>query len=662
MLFFSTLIYAEDNADSGSGGTGSAENDKGHYNKAEYMYKVSVYVGKSDTVTKDASLSQDYYRIGNKPLYVKPSSFTEPKSMFTSPKNKVDYLGGAGVSSESNITVIPDNPPPPPIVNGGSITSVKNYFGDTRTLMMFVEEIANKQKGVSPEALVESMTFSIDGKVGRYSAENILPLEVNGKFQNAVPWVIVYEPVIISYLKDKKTILGFTATEYAIAQKNKWFNFKGGTDGQYLSAMTHATLPNSIVLERSWFGFTPYPPLSNSKRWSDDRIIAGGGWGMRFLKANGTNSINNNTDYDYTYRVNTDVITSVRIFADRDITPDNRHASESDYANPKKNTATVTMKANGYTKATEVVIPQGGSQLVWIKWRTPSEPGEVVIDVSVNGNGGAKIDRTSREKTLIGRVVDLDENIPPDPKATDRNDLFKIPNLPKGADKKTAEWGVYDATWIPKWVWHPKLEWEEKLVKEWYTWVGRDCVDTDGDGKKDHCPGHRDYRWVDKGKYVDNGKSVDEGHWEYDYTTYRASLSGTMELVPDTKVPTANGDEMKSGYGVNVLVSTRHNSNAPSSHVTNAQNVVTYFPEFGYETYCRLLEQKGHGTFEFKENMYSTFNSRVHFTPLWYPDDIYEIYGEVIDLWTPAGMLRVNLSDDVIINGNAYQDWHIGPK
>ncbi|HAW57890.1 MAG TPA: hypothetical protein DCX03_02560, partial [Bacteroidales bacterium] len=146
------------------------------------------------------------------------------------------------------------------------------------------------------------------------------------------------------------------------------------------------------------------------------------------------------------------------------------------------------------------------------------------------------------------------------------------------------------------------------------------------------------------------------------YTNYNASLTGDISLEPDEKSPTADGEVMRSGYGVNINVSTYPTTNAPSSHVTNAQNVITYFPEFHYDTYWRLLDTRGYGEFAFKENKYSTFNSRVHFTPLWFPDGRYSVYSEIIDMWTPDGMLRINLNDDVTIDGDLYMDWHIGPK
>ncbi len=77
-----------------------------------------------------------------------------------------------------------------------------------------------------------------------------------------------------------------------------------------------------------------------------------------------------------------------------------------------------------------------------------------------------------------------------------------------------------------------------------------------------------------------------------------------------------------------------------SSAVTSAQNAVTYFPEFQYE---RFLEAFGTDewhydmTHEFKKNSYSTKRRRTHFTPIWYPDELYIIHTWLLDCWTPAG-------------------------
>ena len=72
---------------------------------------------------------------------------------------------------------------------------------------------------------------------------------------------------------------------------------------------------------------------------------------------------------------------------------------------------------------------------------------------------------------------------------------------------------------------------------------------------------------------------------------------------------------MKSGYGLNADVSARVSSAAPSGHITGAQNVVAYFPEFHYGEYWRLLERKNTGyssTFAFQMNPCITYARPVN--------------------------------------------------
>ena len=46
------------------------------------------------------------------------------------------------------------------------------------------------------------------------------------------------------------------------------------------------------------------------------------------------------------------------------------------------------------------------------------------------------------------------------------------------------------------------------------------------------------------------------------------------------------------------------------------------------------------------------------FLPIWYPDGSYTPYTWLIDCWTPAGMLSMNLTDSVRVRRNLWQDWH----
>ena len=137
-----------------------------------------------------------------------------------------------------------------------------------------------------------------------------------------------------------------------------------------------------------------------------------------------------------------------------------------------------------------------------------------------------------------------------------------------------------------------------------------------------------------------------------------------MEIHPDEKSPTASGNTLKSGYGIQETVTAGVSTNQ-SHAVTEAQNAITYFPEFDYQSYWRVLERMGRGyqtRFEFEENPFSTYERRTHFLPIWYPDGSYTPYTWLIDCWTPAGMLSMNLTDSVRVRGNLWQDWHISPQ
>lgn len=653
-FFLATVsIYAEDNADSGNGNTNNALKGKGFYRGSEYMYKVSIYVGLSDDTDMNGNISS-FKRLGDQSTYLKPTTFTLPKNTYGTPNNKIDYIQGVSLSPITINEVITGNVPPIPITNGGNINSVKSYFGDTRTLIGIIDDIAEK-KGTTREGLVQNIQFTINGKTALYPSEEILPVKINGQYQNKVAWLIVYEPVIITYTKPNnkgyRQPIAFTATEYALSQKLGYFNWFWGETGQFVAGMTHSDLPNSIVLEESWVGIPVTKPLKDGVHWNDDRIISGGGIGMRMLEANGVDVVPNDTTYDYTYRINTDVITSVVVEATNgDITPDTRHKEidtrKSAYTNPSDGKAYVTITASGQSTTTLIVIPEGNSQYAWLKWRTPPESCEVTVSVNITGNSSARLKGGGRSKSFKVRIESLSENVPPDPRPTDTMSNYTIPDLPQQADKTTAEWGIYNAQWDADYRWHE--DWK-KYHSGCYTKTNKD-----GSTKRVHR-----YEWKDEGWWEDHGE------WVYTFTQYTASINANMDLTPDIYNPTANelyGEyAMASGYGVDTKINAGITTNSPSNHYTIAQNVVTYFPEFNYDTYWRLLEKTGATIFEFKENMYSTFNSRTHFTPLPYPDGKYEVYAKVIDCWTPDGMLRVNLSDKVMIEGNVYDNWHIAP-
>lgn len=364
-----------------------------------------------------------------------------------------------------------------------------------------------------------------------------------------------------------------------------------------MASLSHKNLPLAMFLETSDLGYSAWGG-STTKAVSNSDIISSLGLGIvRFNEAEPEPPEVNTIDYEY--RVNTEVITSVTVSGGQ---------ADPDYP------VTVRFTIGGQTYTVSgVYYPEGDSQLVWVRWITPATPQTMTIHVSVSGGGSAS------QGTIIARIVDLSGNDPPNPVADDRNDSYSRVPIPNKAQQTSASWGVWRPWWYSYWVWHSTGE--------------------------------------------DSGYWCDHGWWKFDWNAYSAGLLASMSIVPDVKNPTAFGKTMKSGYGINQVTVARVSTNQ-SSAVTDAQNAVTYFPEFQYKTYWRLLERTSRGynsQFEFASNKYSTYKRRTHFTPLWMPDESYTPYTWLIDCWTPAGMLSMNLTDSVNIQGNLWMDWHIAP-
>lgn len=411
---------------------------------------------------------------------------------------------------------------------------------------------------------------------------------VSGKYK------MVLEPVI--YLWYNHLFFAMTVTEAGLYNRAT-----GGDFGSHFPTVVMKNFALSMFLEWADLGFQAYTGPKGSARTTNEMIsILGIGIVSYAARPEEIPPVTE-TEYDQEYRVDTDVITAVSLYSDREIN------------NGRK--ATVSFKIKGRTyQMTDIVMPEGGSQLVWVKWHTPSTPQDITITIS-----SSKGTLSTTQMTV--RVVDLNENPPPDPQANDRNDSYRLPSVPNKQDVTELNWGEWDCWWQEHWVYH--------------------------DGDED-----------------ESGYYCDHGWYEFDWIPYFVRITASMSIKPDAKNPTAEGRVMKSGYGINMNVTARVSSDAPSAAITGAQNVVTYFPEFAYETYWRLLERMTNGytsSFEFQKNPYSTYARRSHFCPMWFPDGSYEVYGEVQDAWTPAGMLKIHLTDDLTVRDNLFSDWHIRP-
>lgn len=475
--------------------------------------------------------------------------------------SKIQYRDGSSISPTTSSYVY-YNPAitMPRIISTGSskasIEAIKKYFCD-EIIVRYIAELT----GISYDDLITEK------------------------------YKLLLEP--IAYFKHNGIMYAMTAHEAAL-----YDNQTGGALRRTMTSLTHKNLPLAMYLEYSDLGFAAYSGPTN-KTCSNDTIIAYLGMGIvRFEEQPPEQP--EPTDYDYEYRVDTDVITPVTLYAGSEINPDGPA------------TVTFTIKGSTY-RMNNIVIPEGDSQLAWVKWHTPSEPQDITITVRTNRG-------TLSQTTIKAKVVDLSGNDPPDPKATDTAGSWRPSSVPSREEKSYAAWSVWWAQWHPYWVWH-----------------------STGD---------------------DDGYWVDEGWYDFFRDNYSASMTATTRIEPDEKVPTAAGNTMKSGYGVSNTVTATVSTSAPMSHYTYGQTAVSYFPEFNYTTYWRLLDRLSSGKtarFQFAENIYSTYKQRVHFSPVWFPDGSYTVNTHVMDIWTPAGMLCANLTDSVTISGSLYDDWHIAP-
>lgn len=276
---FSITVFADDNAQSGSGDTQGMATGYAWYNTYQFLWKVTLFVGKTDQVSKQSNLTNDFHRLGT--VVMKKTGWDVPSSVKFGNGTKVDYYAGASITMDSSPKIISDYYcPAVPIVCDGDINTVKAYFGSTGTLTTVLNAIA-ENKGTTKERMLTSLSFTIGGESkSGWSYDYIAP---NGT-SNRVPWVIVYEPMVVLNLKDKVTKLAFTATEFALAEMYGWYdwNYSGGY-GQNCELLPQMHLPTSVQLEESWFGYPVYAVTNNNLRWNNEDIVKGGGWGMRWL-------------------------------------------------------------------------------------------------------------------------------------------------------------------------------------------------------------------------------------------------------------------------------------------------------------------------------------------------------------------------------------------
>ncbi len=159
---------------------------------------------------------------------------------------------------------------------------------------------------------------------------------------------------------------------------------------------------------------------------------------------------------------------------------------------------------------------------------------------------------------------------------------------------------------------------------------------------------------------LENGSYVTRTFW--------AKLTTTFEISPDGRIAKSdNPDTMESGYGVQASCITTLTTNYDHPEkLVGAQMVWVRYPESAYGQLSRwqyandsLEAQTGNAgdvtaTWQYAINLWSVTGSRLHYTPLWFPDGEYTALAQPFYAWSPVGQLYGYEMDSVTIFGDMY--------
>ena len=375
-----------------------------------------------------------------------------------------------------------------------------------------------------------------------------------------------------------------------------------------------------------------------------------------------------------------------------------KHGDEMRLSNTFKGTVSYKIKTTSGSTiksgTVNITCPAGGEEAMgWIKWHTPRREQSVVITLESKRDTLILLDENGDqcEKLIINAdIAKVKESTPPDPQVSDtRPSWQKIYSQSSVQDRiseyvsnnslQELSWYTWSigASWTQHWDWTDK---RVSVITGGMTDPSSDTPYWDAETKTEDITftswGVDNYYFASataermSGKFYTGAVLISKADLQLEKVTYSVSMSAEATISPSDYCKTATYSEsngkytMKSGYGIQINVDTHLSGD--TQYCTGSQTANVLFPEFNYNRhnttlYNRLLE-KVNGSFVFKKNKYSTYNDRVHFTPIWFPDKKnYTVYVEVFDVWCPAGQLSVRLTDQIYIKGNVYDDWHIAP-
>ena len=310
-LFSGMTVFAsgEGNIDGGGGGMGSGTaTDVWH---GQDGVRVTV-------VTTDGSVASTPFDMSNANVANNVLNFGKVC--------KLQYSSGASLSPNGSYSYSKPGVALPRIISGtssrASIEAIRRYFCSE-----YAAQLVSAKSGIPFEELVS----------GSYK--------------------LVIEP--IAYFTHGGRNYAMTATEAALYNQKS-----GGTLRSRMPSLTHQNLPLSIFLETPDLGYPAWSGTTSGKV-SDADILSALGIGIVSYRDVPEAELQ---APDYTYQVDTDVITSITLTSSAEVNPDDP--------------ASVTFHINGGTyTVNDIVMPAGGSQVVWAKWHTPLEPTTLTIQV-----------------------------------------------------------------------------------------------------------------------------------------------------------------------------------------------------------------------------------------------------------------------------------------
>ncbi len=150
--------------------------------------------------------------------------------------------------------------------------------------------------------------------------------------------------------------------------------------------------------------------------------------------------------------------------------------------------------------------------------------------------------------------------------------------------------------------------------------------------------------------------------------SFYTQLTTAFTILPDERIAYADKPrQMESGFGFNVQCTTTLTTNYDyPEKLVGTQMVWVRCPESAYgqlsawQNVRDSLEVKtGEAgdmaiTWQHAINPYSTTGSRLHYTPLWYPDGSYIAWSQAFYAWSPIGQLYEYKTDAMTIEGDMY--------